>query len=242
MREYNLGFISDEDIFEHVRSTVEQYRKSIDLAQFNKNIIDPIKLTFDAKVYRKTYEEIIETECVRQMDKSNSNHIGYFHQNLFKYVGNGWEVPKEGFDLVNEEKHIFVEIKNKHNTMNSGSAANVYIKMQSKLLEDDRATCYLVEAISGRSKDEPWNRGGTSHKLIRKISIDQFYELALNCENGFYNLCNTLPKILDDVLNEYDEFKIENTVLEELQEYSQDTFKSLFLLGFGDYNGFRDEQ
>ena len=54
MRKYKLGFISDEDIFKHVKNTVTQYRRSINLRQFNKNIIDPIKLTFDAKIYGQT--------------------------------------------------------------------------------------------------------------------------------------------------------------------------------------------
>ena len=31
MRHYNLGFISDEDIYEHVKNTVLQYRRSINL-------------------------------------------------------------------------------------------------------------------------------------------------------------------------------------------------------------------
>lgn len=41
-----------------------------------------------------------------------------------KYLKNGWSVPKEGFDIVNEKKKIFVEMKNKHNTMNSSSSQN----------------------------------------------------------------------------------------------------------------------
>ena len=82
MRKYKLGFISDNDIFKHVKETVQQYSASIDLKEFNKNIIDPIKLTFDAKVYGRTMEEVVASECIRQMDKSNNNHIGYFHQNL----------------------------------------------------------------------------------------------------------------------------------------------------------------
>jgi len=51
MSKYNLGFISDEDLFNHVKETVEKYRFKIDLKKFNKNLIDPIKLTFDSKVY-----------------------------------------------------------------------------------------------------------------------------------------------------------------------------------------------
>ncbi len=66
MRDYNLGFISNEDVFCHVKETVERYRSHIDLKDFNKNIIDPIKLTFDAKIYGKGLEEIIEAECIRQ--------------------------------------------------------------------------------------------------------------------------------------------------------------------------------
>ena len=104
MSEYNLGFISDTDIFDHVKNTVEQYRVAIDLSDFNYNLIDPIKLTFDAKVYGKSFEDIIESESIRQIDKSNTNQIGYFHQKLFNYAGNGWRVPESGFDIVNEEK------------------------------------------------------------------------------------------------------------------------------------------
>ena len=56
--DYGLSFITNEDIFNHVKNTVENYRFSINLKEFNKNIVDPIKLTFDAKIYGKTMEEI----------------------------------------------------------------------------------------------------------------------------------------------------------------------------------------
>ena len=98
MRSYNLSFISDKNLFTHVKETVEKYRFKIDLKKFNKNLIDPIKLTFDSKIYAKSVEEIIESEIIRQMDKSNTNHIGYFHQNIFKYINKNWSVPKR--DLI----------------------------------------------------------------------------------------------------------------------------------------------
>lgn len=156
MNDYNLGYISNADIYKHVKNTVSAYRREITLKQFNENIIDPIKLTFDAKVYNKTIRQAIEDECFRQIDKSNTNKIGYFHQNLFRYAGNGWSIPSEGFDIENKERHIFVEMKNKHNTMNSSSSQKTYMKMQAKLLEDDEAVCYLVEVISKKSQDEAW--------------------------------------------------------------------------------------
>lgn len=62
MKQYNLGFVSDDDIYNHVRSTVLQYRRSINLKEFNKNIIDPIKLTFDSKIYGQTMAQTIESD------------------------------------------------------------------------------------------------------------------------------------------------------------------------------------
>lgn len=46
MNNYNLGFISDEDIYNHVKATVLQYRRNINLREFNKNIIDPHQVDF----------------------------------------------------------------------------------------------------------------------------------------------------------------------------------------------------
>ncbi len=242
MRHYNLGFISDKAIYEHVKLTVESYRREITLKQFNENIVDPIKLTFDSKVYGKTIRQAIEDECFRQIDKSNTNQIGYFHQNLFKYAGNGWIVPEEGFDVENNDLHIFVELKNKHNTMNAASSKNTYMKMQAKLLDDDRATCYLVEAISKKSKDETWkisiDKRTRSHNRIRRMSIDKFYELVFNDSLAFYKLCLALPQIIEDVVTDNKQLAISNTVFEELTKEHANLLTALYLLAFSTYEGF----
>lgn len=242
MRQYNLGFISDEAIYEHVKATVLNYRRSINLADFNRNVIDPIKMTFDAKIYGQTIEEAIAAECIRQIDKTNSNKIGYFHQYIFRHAGQGWIVPRNGsqggFDLVNDQLHYYAEIKNKHNTMNSSSASDLYIKMQHKILKDDQAICYLVEVIARTSQDTVWsisiNRNGSrehyEHERIRRISMDKFYELVFGDRLAFYKLCNALPDILDDVLMNEPEIKLSNTVREELGQL--DFFRNIYLLAF----------
>ncbi|MBR1521346.1 MAG: Eco47II family restriction endonuclease [Bacteroidaceae bacterium] len=242
MRNYNLGFISDENIYNHVRETVNRYSASIDLKEFNKNIIDPIKLTFDAKVYGRTMEEVVASECMRQMDKSNNNHIGYFHQNLFRYAGNGWSVPTEGFDVVNEEQHIFVEMKNKHNTMNSAASQKTYMKMQNKIVRDSRATCMLVEAIATKSQNKTWivtvDKEQFNNEHIRRVSMDKFYEIVFGDAQAFARLCRTLPDILDDVIVEMSREENQNTVFAELAAISPNIMKSLYLLAFRTYDGF----
>lgn len=248
MRNYNLGFISDSDIFNHVKDTVLQYRRKIGLKDFNKNIIDPIKMTFDAKIYGQTMQQAIESECVRQIDKTNNNRIGYFHQYLFKFAGNGWVVPANGkqggFDIVNDRLHIYVEMKNKHNTMNSSSASDTYVKMQNKILRDDKATCMLVETIAKHSQNVAWkltiNENGRketySHDRIRRVSMDRFYEIVFNDKYAFYKLCKALPDILDDVISDDASAKLENTVYDELDK--TDFYKSIYLLAFKTYEGF----
>lgn len=241
-KKYGLGFISDEDIYNHVRDTVLEYKATIDLKKFNANVVDPIKLTFDAKIYNKPFEEIIDAECNRQIDKSNTNQIGYFHQNLFKYVGGDWIVPDKGFDIVNDTKKIYVEMKNKHNTMNSTSSMATYLKMQDKIIGDPGATCMLVEVIAKRSQNIEWKvtsgKNTYKRKEIRRVSIDKFYEIVFGDKNAFLKLCRALPLILEDVVSELHKDIINNTVLDELKKTSSDTFKSLYMLAFKTYEGF----
>ncbi|HHB93596.1 MAG TPA: Eco47II family restriction endonuclease [Campylobacterales bacterium] len=248
MRRYNLSFISDENLYNHVKETIEKYSFKMDLKKFNSNLIDPIKLTFDSKVYGKDIKEIIDSEIVRQLDKSNSNVLGYFQQNFFKYIvhkdtkKSKWVVPDTGFDIVNEEDKIYVEMKNKHNTMNSKSSSATYMMMQDKLLSDSEATCMLVEIIAKNSQNIKWsvtvNKNKMSNEKIRRVSIDKFYEIVTGEKEAFRELVETLPKVMDDVLEDIQRNHIDNSVFDELKNIDNNILKSLYLLSFKKYEGF----
>lgn len=244
MTSYNLGFISDEDIFQHVKYTVLKYRFRINLADFNSNLVDPIKLTFDAKVYNKDIQEVIESEVIRQLDKSNTNHIGYFHQNIFNFIGHDWTVPSEGYDIINESQKIYVEMKNKHNTMNSSSSQKTHMRMQHTLLQQADATCMLVEVIAANSQNIPWraslDKTSVSDERIRRISIDKFYEIVTGDKHAFKKLCMTLPNIISDVVSQVALAEKSNTVIDELQAIDRNLLKSIYLLSFKKYEGFND--
>ena len=167
--DWKLQFISQENLIKHVKATIDKYGEkleSFDIVRFNKNIIDPVKMIFDKTVYQSSWEEIIGNEIFRQRDKSNNNDIGYFHQRIFQYISGchvpdngtegGWDVvfkKESGIDLPEGDKvgTIYVEMKNKHNTMNSSASGKTYIKMQNQLLNDDDCACFLVEAIAKKS-------------------------------------------------------------------------------------------
>lgn len=248
---WELDFISREDFKNHVANTIKTYDntlKSIDLQSFNSNIIDPIKLTFDSKVYRKSIEEVIENELVRQRDKTNTNAIGYFHQNLFKYIRN-CEVPQAGFDVIYTKpdgSKIYVEMKNKHNTMNSSSSQKTYMRMLNQILTENNCNCYLVEIIAKRSQNITWvvslDSDRVSNDRIKRVSIDKFYEEVTGNKNAFYLICKALPTIVDEIISEDSEMSVEkDSVIEELKEKNPDVLKSLYLLAFSTYEGFKEE-
>ena len=269
--DWNLEFISEKDFTEHVKATIEKYGEkleSFDIIRFNKNIIDPVKMIFDKTVYRSTWEEIVSNEIFRQRDKSNNNDIGYFHQRIFQYI-DGCRVPdngKEGgWDVIFQKESgivlpdgdrvhtVYVEMKNKHNTMNSSAAGKTYIKMQSQLLADDDCACFLVEAIAKKSQNIKWSTTvdgkSVSHKKIRRVSLDQFYSLVTGKEDALYQMCMVLPQVIENVIAEGDNgVKVpHDTVLKELRQLASQIegvddnlsmAMAVYLLGFSTYEGF----
>lgn len=268
---WELSFISEKDFTNHVKDTIDKYGEkleSFDIVRFNKNIVDPIKMIFDKTVYQTSWDEIVGNEIFRQRDKSNNNDIGYFHQRVFQYINNchvpdngtegGWDVifqVPEGITLPEGDvvHTVYVEMKNKHNTMNSAAAGKTYIKMQSQLLDDDDCACFLVEAIAKKSQNIKWSTTvdgkSVSHKKIRRVSLDQFYALVTGQEDAFYKMCMVLPKVIEKVVNEGGEdVKVpHDSVMSELRRIAQEMDTddenlamalAVYLLGFSTYNGF----
>ncbi len=247
---YNLSFITDDEIKAHTLATVSRFRTGMTLAAFRKNIVDPVKLTFDAHVYKRPVGDVIDAEVIRQLNKTNENLIGYFHQNIFKYVGKGWEVPDtgiDGWDVENHQKNIFAEFKNKHNTMNSSAAGFTHSRMRGLIEGNRMAVCYLVEVIAKTSQDIPWRFGkfplrDDRQERLRRISIDRFYEKVTGNASAFADLCSVLALVIDDVLAENPQVLSENSVLKELRSKGADILKTLFMLSFGEYRGFDEFQ
>ena len=261
-----LNFISEKNFETHVKETILKYGKQLQsytLQELNKNIVDPVKLIFDKSVYRLTWDEIIKSEIFRQRDKSNNNSIGYFHQNFFKYL-NGCEVPEKGWDVIyktekgieiseGEKVHtIYVEMKNKHNTMNSASSAKTYIKMQNQLLLDDDCACFIIDAIAKNSQNIKWSTTvdgkQVGHRRIRRVSMDKFYEIITGEKNAFFEICKVLPKTVQHIIETSDEIlREEDTAYTELAALSKligtddknlSFALAIYMLGFNTYNGF----
>ena len=146
-------------------------------------------------------------------------------------------------------------MKNKHNTMNSAASSKTYIKMQCQLLEDDDCACLLVEAIAKKSQNIKWetmvDKKKVSHKRIRRVSMDRFYELVTGDENAFYKMCMKLPLVVDSIVKEEKNIDIpKDTVVDNLdklpsiigeEEVNIAKAMAIYMLGFSTYNGFGDK-
>lgn len=122
--------------------------------------------------------------------------------------------------------------------------------MQNMLLRSAKATCYLVEVIAVKSQNIAWqislNKESFANDRIRRISIDQFYELVTGDATAFQRLCQVLPQVIDDVVSSLSqEDVVRNTVLSELQAINGQSPESLlgaiYKVSFKTYQGFRDE-
>ena len=267
---WDISFISEDEFTAHVRSTIQKYGtklESFNLRRFNGNLVDPIKLIFDKTVYRSTWEETISNEIFRQRDKSNNNDIGYFHQRIFQYIKNchvpqngeegGWDVIYKNPDGIrlpdgSVVHTIYVEMKNKHNTMNSASSGKTFIKMQNQLLNDDDCACFLVEVIARRSQNIKWettvDHQRVGHKLIRRVSIDQFYAIVTGQPDAFFKICMVLPSTIQKVVEKEGENLVpSDTVYDEIKKFAESSHigtddialsMAMYILGFSTYTGF----
>lgn len=136
--------------------------------------------------------------------------------------------------------------------MNSASAGKTFIKMQNQLLKDDDCACFLVEAIAKTSQNVKWETTvdgvKVSHKLIRRVSMDEFYSLVTGQNDAFYQICMALPETIKKVVEEEGEQLVPHDVV--FQQLSRMAKKknienqdlaiamAIYMLGFGTYHGF----
>lgn len=109
-----VDFISDEHLLNCVSNLHKSYLKAknnVSKKSFYSNKVDTIKLTFDSKFNNIDEEDLIQSEILRQIDKSINNSIGTFHEQVLGGI-KGFEVGKlSGFDIKANDNTLFADIK-----------------------------------------------------------------------------------------------------------------------------------
>ena len=124
--------------------------------------------------------------------------------------------------------------------------------ISNQLLKDDDCACFLVEAIAKKSQNIKWETSvdgqRMGHRLIRRVSLDQFYALVTGQEDAFYQMCMTLPEVIQRVVEAGgNELVPHDTVMEELIAIANENnlenrdlaiAMAIYMLGFSTYSGF----
>lgn len=205
-----FSFIDDEDLVGAVSSVIKTAQNASEKAEseFEKNVLDPFAALFSMSYNAITLDEWNKLEKERQSQKSIQNAIGEFHQNLLGKF-HGWQNPGRGgsVDLINDQKKFIAEIKNKHNTMNSSSAAETYNKLANHLKYDRKGyTAYLVQIVPKHAEDYDieWSPNLTTTALrhdIRRIDGESFYDLASGEKDTMHRIYEKTPEIVANILH-----------------------------------------
>ena len=205
---YGIDFFSDELLETEVQKVLIKARGKSEPNPY-KNVIDPYAALLEAAALNTELTSWVDLELSRQENKRLTNAIGDFHQTL---LGNlpGWESTGSSgglIDLKHEQPFgtrqtpVLAEVKNKYNTMNSGSAADVFTRFQKYLSipEYKHYTCYLVQVIQKSVHDDvPWvisQRG--KQENIRLNSAAKVYELSTGDKSSFPKLFSAVRQILE---------------------------------------------
>lgn len=226
MKNKYVDFISDDHLMMCIANLYEAYiraKSKLTKYKFYANKIDTIKLIFDSKFNDLDEKELIKGELKRQIDKSVTNAIGTFHEEVLGGIDGFERGHLSGYDIKALDGSLFADIKNKHNTMNSSASEALYQKLIRFADANKGSKCYLVQMLATSSFNKPWITSFSdreySDNRIFKISGDQFYKLLTGDENAFFNLYKELPKAIDDFMeNLGDKVSENNSVFDEILE------------------------
>jgi len=226
-----VDFVSDEDFLECVEHVVNAYNSTndfetpIELLENSKNTIDEFKTLFDVCVNIVGFDGWANFEILRQNDKTINNKIGEFHQKLLGKV-DGWIDLETGdkteVDLKKDDNSIFIELKNKYNTLNSSSARSCRQNLEKVINQYPNAVAYWAYVIGKdyKSEDKVWIYKGRENERIRRISGDKLYELVTGDPKALEKVYDAIPRAVVDLLgDDYILLPYDQKVMEEFKQY-----------------------
>lgn len=179
MGRYNLGFISDEDLYEAVKETGRHCRKP-----------------------RNVFDSMLYLSLIDKLHPSVLKLAG----NGWETPGDSGE---GGFDMKNDGLHIYADIidetKKEKPSMNffrlkmqdkllKDSQATCYIVKTYYKSSHDTPWVMTVKSSDRSIKLE--------HEHCREITMDKFYELVFADKDAFEKLSMALPTVIEDVMKD----------------------------------------
>lgn len=197
------------DALKHLDKTYSKNAEKFNnLKALSDNVIDPLSaclhIAFGDGIDSEAW---LRMETSRRIDKALSNGIGVFHEQVLSSI-EGWEKPKTGFDLRNEDKKIIIEIKNKHNTTNSSAEKEIFGKCEHFVKSSPDWKAYLAQIIpkGGGVVNRRWKVSGrTENPNIYQIDGKTLYDMVTDEKNALEKVYMMFPEALSEMGKEFTE-------------------------------------
>ncbi len=198
-----VGFVSDRHFRECVEKLCDKYANPVKtrITTQRKNVVDPFKLVFDTLNAGMALDTWERNDIMRIKDKAINNAVGLFHQELLGGV-EGWHQAVSDthvkIDLAKNDNSVFVELKNKHNTLNSDSEEKLHDRLCNISKQHKSAKCYWAYIIpnDGTSGDVMWVYNSNSNPNIRKVWGKKVYGLVTGDDNALEETWRAVPKAI----------------------------------------------
>jgi len=210
-----LEYVDDDCLRDLIKQVLIVGRNRISKSEkdFSKNVIDPFGAIFEASAFEVGHKEWKGSEMIRQSQKTLQNHIGDLHQKILGSV-DGWEDLGVGgiVDLVNHEKKIIAEVKNKYNTVTGGKLADQYYSLERlvslKTSVYKGYTAYFVNVIPKKPEryslpfqpsDKDKGMKCAENEFIRIIDGASFYSLVSGRDDALREFHSVIPEVIEDI-------------------------------------------
>jgi len=225
-----VDFVSDKHFRDCVKWVCDGFPNPSDTYNkkwLQRNGIDPFKMVLDMMNGKIDLKALLSNETLRQYDKTAGGRIGDFHQKLLGGV-KGWKDLGVGdetkVDLKKNDNAIFMELKNKYNTVNSDSLASVRRKLEKLTRKYGNATTYWAYIVekNGTSGESEWNYSGNNNPRIRKIWGSSVYDMITGQPDTLEKTWHALPLAIMDIIGK--DAKISKADMKELEHWFRDAF------------------
>ncbi|MBP1617076.1 MAG: restriction endonuclease Sau96I [Bacteroidetes bacterium] len=203
-----LNYISDEHLLNCINNLYQSYQKAKSDNYEKMRCAcksDTIRLMFDAKFNDTNEEDLIQSEILRQIDKSINNSIGTFHEQILGGI-EGFEVGNlSSFDVKAKDNTLFALFQ--FDPIPSKFQDAIFEKLAKQAQLFRQASCYLVDFTREDDYIENWaiktEESSVSHKRVYKISGTRFYEVVTGEKGALDRILSVCGTFLDTFLNVY---------------------------------------
>jgi DNA (cytosine-5)-methyltransferase 1 len=183
----------------YMTKTINIYESKVDR---KRTKIDEIKKESDKIAYNFTDEEWEKFDTERLKDKQINNKIGELHEYLLRNANDFCKSndiePELKLDIMKKDKTILLEIKNKHNTMNSSSKNDTINKLKKAKEKYPNAIC-AIGIVNGSNHIKKI----CEKPEIYEYSGEKLFDLVFNDKNYYNNVLDCIKKCMPQWMQEY---------------------------------------